>query len=179
MKRSARNFAMLFIASDASQKLRSAMEFGAVIAIIMVLTTFAIRNFETYIVQSQITEAFGLMSTVRAEMVVYRAEHGEWPAEEPELHDSTLSQERGLGQFVDHLELLEGGAISAIFDNEVSASNLRGRRLTFRPMIVSSDPSAPIFWACGAYRVPQGFTPGGNDETDIDPSQLPSACREY
>ncbi|RLA40143.1 MAG: hypothetical protein DRR42_26340 [Gammaproteobacteria bacterium] len=179
MKRSARNFAMLFIASDVSQKLRSAMEFGAAVAIIMALTTLAIRNFETYIVQSQIMEAFGLMSTVRIEMVAYRAEHGEWPAEEPDLHNSTLGQDRDVGNFVDHLELLEGGAISAVFDNEASASNLKGRRLTFRPMIVSSDPSAPIFWACGAYRVPPGFTPGGNDETDIDPSQLPSACREY
>jgi len=179
VKRSVRNLVFLLVASDVSQKLRSALEFGAVIAIIMALTTMAIRNFETYIVQSQISEAFWLTSTVKAEMVTFRAEKGRWPAQEPDLHNPTLSQEQGLGKFVDHLKLLEGGALSAVFDDDVSASILRGRRITFRPMIVSSEPSAPIFWACAAYSVPEGFTTGGENETDIDPSRLPSACREH
>ncbi len=179
MDRNSRTFAILFMASDVSQKLRSALEFGAVISIIMALTTLAVSNFETYIVQSQIAEAFMLTSTVRGEMVTFRAENGRWPSNEPELHNPTLSQESDLGKVVDHLELRSGGAISVVFDRVNSAANLQGRRLTLRPLLVSMETSGPISWVCAAHQIPEGLTPGGVDETDIELSHLPSACREY
>ncbi len=179
MDRNARTFATLFMVSDVSQRLRSALEFGAVIAIIMALISFAARNFETYIIQSQISEAFMLTSTVRGEMVTFRAETGRWPSNEAELHNPTLSQESGLGRVVDHLELRDGGAISVVFDDESSAANLQGRRLTLRPLLVTSEPSGPISWVCASHRIPDGLAVGGIDETDIDAAQLPSACRKY
>ena len=120
-----------------------------------------------------------LTSTVRSEMVAFRAEYGRWPSSEAELHNPTLSQEYGLGSVVDHLELREGGAISVVFDEASSAENLQMRRLTLRPLLVTSEPSGPISWACASHQIPDGLTVGGVDETDIDASQLPSACREY
>ena len=165
--------------SDVSQKLRAALELGTVAAIVMALSAFAARSSETYIIQSQIVEAFMLTSTVRSEMVAFRAEYGRWPSSEAELHNPTLSQEYGLGSVVDHLELREGGAISVVFDEASSAENLQMRRLTLRPLLVTSEPSGPISWACASHQIPDGLTVGGVDETDIDASQLPSACREY
>lgn len=167
------------MASDVSQKLRAALEFGAVVAIIMALTAFAVRSFETYVVQSQIVEAFMLTSTVRGEMVAFRAEYGRWPSSEEELHSTSLSKDSGLGRVVDHLELREGGAISVVFDEENSAEKLQMRRLTFRPLLVISELSGPISWVCASHQTPDGLIVEGLDETDIDTSLLPSACRKY
>ena len=179
MDRNVRIFATLLMVSDLSQKFRSELEFGAVIAIIMVLAPLAVRDFETYIIQSQISEAFMLTATVRGEMVTFRAENGRWPASEAELHNSTLSQESNLGKFVDHLELKDQGAISVVFNRQSSAAIIQGRRLTLRPLLVTSEPSGPISWVCSARQFPDRLVAGGIDETDIDSSQLPSACREF
>ena len=179
MDRNVRIFATLLMVSDLSQKFRSELEFGAVIAIIIVLAPLAVRDFETYIIQSQISEAFMLTATVRAEMVTFRAENGRWPSNEGELHNPTLSQASKLGKFVDHLELKDQGGISVVFNRQSSATNIQGRRLTLRPLLVMSEQSGPISWVCSSRQFSDRLIAGGVDETDIDSSQLPSACREY
>lgn len=165
--------------ADASQRLRSAIEFGAAVAVVTVLVALAVREFETYVIHSQVVEAFILSSTVRGEMVTFRAENGRWPSDAAELHNATLSQPSMLGSVVDHLELNDGGAISVVFGDDTPAVDLRRRRLTLRPLLVTAEPGAPISWVCASHRYPAGFTAGGIDETDIEVSRLPSACREY
>ncbi len=169
----------MFIATDIGQKLRSALDFGAVISIIMLLTALALKNYETNIVRAQLSEAFMMTSTVKAEMVVYRAEHGDWPKTEAELNNSTLSKEKDLGQFVDHMTLNENGSISTFFGGSDTASVLSGRQLTMRPMLVSGSPGSPVVWACSSYSAPDGFMPSGPDKTDIEIAHLPASCRDY
>lgn len=174
-----RQVSQIFIATDISQRLRSALEFGAVISIILLLTTLALKNFEASIIRSQLSEAFQLTSTVKAEMVIYRAQRGHWPETGTELHDSTLSQEKDVGKFVDHMILNENGSLSIFFGGSDSASPLEGRQLTMRPMLVSGSPGSPVFWACAGYRAPDGAIPSGPDKTDIEKAYLPSVCRDY
>jgi len=171
--------AELLVVSDVSQKLRYALEVCTVIAIIMLLLALSARSFETHLVRSQIAEAFMLSSTVREEMIAFRAGTGRWPSSEPELQNATLSERSGVGSVVDHLELLDGGVISAVFDEQRSAAHLQGRRLSFRPSTVDGDGSAPITWLCAAHRVPEGRIVSGRDDTDIAPALLPSACRSH
>lgn len=179
MNDSHRHIAQIFVATDLSQKLRSTLEFGAVVAIVMLLTVLAVRNYETFVVRSQLSEALTLTSTVKAEMVAFRAYHGRWPRTETEFHDPTMRQESSIGKFVDHIALGEGGSLSAVFGNKNAASALSGRQLTIRPMLVSSSPGSPVFWACAKYNAPVGFTASGPDETDIEISNLPFACRGH
>ena len=167
----------LIMASDLSQRLRSALEFGAVVAVLMALTVIAISRLDAYVIQSQVTEAFDLTSSVRDEMVVYRAEHGVWPATPADLANATLSEEFSLGSYVHHLELGRDGALTTVFGNDASAVRLRDRRLTFRPLTLPADPGAPVSWVCGPHDYPIELIPGGIDETDIAPSDLPLACR--
>ena len=169
----------LVMASDLSQRMRSALEFGAAMALLMILTVMAISRFESYVIQSQIAEAFGLSSTVRSEMVAHRAERGEWPETISELANGTLAEENYLGAYVDHLELGQDGALTAVFSDDSSAARLQDSRLTFRPLTLPADPSAPVSWLCGPHKYPTELTPGGIDETDIASSDLPSACRNY
>ena len=148
-------------------------------ALLMILSVMAISRFESYVIQSQIAEAFGLSSTVRSEMVAHRAERGDWPETIAELANGTLAEEYYVGAYVDHLELGLDGALTAVFSDDSSATRLQERRLTMRPLTLPEDPSAPVSWVCGPHRYPTELVPGGIDETDIAPSDLPSACRNY
>jgi len=169
----------MLVATDFSQKFRSTLELGAVVSIIMLLTALALKNFETTIIRTQLSEAFSLASTVRGEMVVYRAQHGYWPKTEAALHNSTLSEENGLGKYVERMALNENGSFSTFFGGTNTVSHLSGRQLTMRPMLVSGSPGSPVVWACAGYGVPQGMVAGGPDKTDIDIAYLPASCRDY
>lgn len=179
MSRDSHTMTNLIMASDLSQRMRSALEFGAAIALLMTLTVMGVSRFQTYVIQSQIAEAFSLSSTVRGEMVAHRAERGDWPRTVTELANGTLAEESYLGAYVDHLELGQGGALTAVFSDDTPAMRLQERRLTFRPLTLPTHPSAPVSWVCGPHRYPEGLTPGGTDATNIVPSDLPSACRSY
>lgn len=167
------------MATDVSPKMRSMLEFGAAIAILMGLTAMVAKKLESYVIQSQITEAFGLTATVRSDMIAYRAEHGDWPSSDNELGNSTLSEVSNVGKYVDHLELGKEGALTSVFGDDSAAAGLKGRRLTVRPLTLVANPSAPVSWVCGQHRYPSELSPGGVDETDVDPSDLPSTCREF
>jgi len=145
----------------------------------MLLTALALNNYETNIIRVQLSEVFHLTSTVRAEMVVYRAQHGHWPKTAAELYNPTLNQEKDLGKFVGHMTLNENGSLSTFFGGSAAAPLLSGRQLTMRPMLVTGSPGSPIFWACAGYSAPQGFTPSGPDRTDIETAYLPASCRDY
>ena len=167
----------LIMASDLSQRLRSALEFGAVVAVLMALTVMAISRLDAYVIQSQVTEAFDLTSSVRDEMVVYRAEHGVWPATPADLANATLSEEFSLGSYVHHLELGRDGALTTVFGNDASAVRLRDRRLTFRPLTLPADPGAPVSWVCGYRNPPEGMESAGEDRTSLKMRHMPASCR--
>jgi type IV pilus assembly protein PilA len=172
--------AQLFIATDISHKLRSALDLGIVISLIMLLTVLALVGYETHLARSQLAEAFMLASTVKSEIVAYRAEHGDWPASNENLHSATLGEKDVLGKFVHRMQLEVGGSLTTLFNTTTDVvPHLSGRRLTMRPMVLPGSPGSPVFWACSAYRAPEGFIPSGADQTDIDIAQLPVACREY
>ena len=179
MSRNSRTIISLITATDLSQRMRSILEFGVAMALLMSLMAIAVSRLETTIIQSQISESFNLSSTVRSELVVHRAERGEWPGSASELANSTLAEESSLGAYVDHLQLGQDGALTAVFDNDSSALGLQERRLTFRPLTHPADPGAPVAWVCASHRYPSELVPGGIDETDIAQADLPSACRSY
>ena len=170
---------MIFVATDISQKLRSALELAVVAATVMLLVALALRSYETTIVRGQLAEAFFLTSTVRADMMVYRAQHGHWPENEAELHSSTLSQEENIGTYADHMTLHESGALSTIFGGEDTVLQLHGRQLTMRPLVVPGHPGSPVSSACAAFRPPDGLVASGPDNTNIETTHLPASCRDY
>lgn len=174
-----RQLAQFLIASDISERFRPVLELGVVISLIMLLTALALANYQTLFVRSQLTEAFALTSTVKADIVAYRAEHGEWPATGGRLPYSTFREDKALGKVVDHLVLDAGGSLTSVFQSTGVAPKLSGKQLTTRPVLVPDSPGSPVFWSCSAYRAPEGMVASGEDKTDIDTSHLPASCREY
>jgi len=169
----------LIMVTDLSQTLRSTLEMGAAFAVLMVLTALAVSYASGYFARAQIAEALAVSSNVRQEMVVYRAEHGVWPTSSAELPHSDLSGDKPLGKYVARLDMGEHGSLTAEFDETTPTEELRGTRLTFRPVSLGEHPDAPVSWICGAHGFAYGLTTRGRDETTIDTHLLPSFCRGY
>lgn len=162
---------------DLSQTLRDALETGAVVAVLMAVTTLAVVEAERYFARAQIAEAAFVASTVRQEIIAYRAEHGEWPVVRSSIPNSAFDIEPAPGRLVAELELGQQGSFTAVFDDTRPIPALRGKRLSMRPLTVAANPSAPVSWVCGAHRFPDGLSPGGDDKTTIDARLLPASCR--
>ena len=177
MIRSNQSFRQFELAADVGPKLRSAIEFGAVVAIVMALSVLAVRNFESFAIRAQISEAFMLTTLVRVDLIVFYAQHGRWPGKENEVPNSTLSETSGVGNVVDRVELRDGGTVTVIFHEARTPANLQGKRLSFRPAM-STSSSATVSWICADRAVPGGFAVAGDDETDVDPRHLPSSCKQ-
>ncbi len=179
MQRKGQHFAQVLLATDLSQKLRTALEFAVAVAILMFVTGIAAENMQSAVIRSQAAEAFMMTSDVKVAMIAYRAENGEWPSEREDIISTALSEGYDLGKYVDRIELGTDGALSIVFDDEYSSEPLQNRRLTYRPSTSVEDPAAPIVWVCARYPVLDGLEPSGVDETDIETIHLPSICREH
>jgi type II secretory pathway pseudopilin PulG len=179
MNTTTRRNTFMMIATDMSQRMRSALESGVVIAIIMLLTALAVGRAESFITRVQTSEAIVLNSSVRYDLVTYRASHGHWPASAGATSSSLLNNAERAGRYVVGSDLGPDGSVTFIFGNRSgSASRLHKKRLTFRPGLVTGDAGSPISWYCGGRRPPPGIAIRGDNQTDIAPDNLMKDCRQ-
>ncbi len=179
MNKLRQNSVQLIIVTDLSQTLRSTLEIGAVIAILIAITGLAASDADRHFAKSQIAEALIITSTTRYDIIAYRAEHGEWPKIGADESKPLTDTAKNFGRYVSHLELGAEGKLTAVFDGDRSIEALRGQRLTLRPVVVTANPSAPVSWVCGQHPVGDGRNAGSNDDTTVDPHLLPSICRGH
>lgn len=178
MSSKSRRAALLVVSSEVTQETRATLELAVVLAIVMMLTALALRGYETYVIRAQFTEAFMLTTTVKAEMIEHRAQHGRWPDTESNLQYLTPNREQSLGRVVDYITLGDGGALTAVFDTDRAVPSLQGRRLTFRPLLVPTSAGSPVAWVCAGHGIPDGLTATGRNESNVEAKHLPFACRE-
>lgn len=167
----------LIVAADISQKMRFALEFSVVVALILGLTAIAVPDYNAYFARGELTESLVLSSTVKADMMAFRAERGEWPASQTVTGSSALPEGAPMGRYVDYMTIGENGSLTAVFRQDSGPSRLNGQRLTIRPLTITGAPGAPVPWVCGSHGFPRDLTPGGIDETDVEVSVLPAICR--
>ncbi|MEO0576642.1 MAG: pilin [Pseudomonadota bacterium] len=168
----------LMLAAGMSHRMRSTLEFGVAMALLLLLSAMAVARFESYLTKSQIMEAFSLSSALRVDMMVHRAQQGHWPETISALgYDDVTNYD--IGAYVDHLDISADGALTAVFQEGSATPRLQGRRLTLRPLIHPNNAGAPVLWVCAQHQYVAGLVPGGLDETDIAPINLPLACRNY
>jgi type II secretory pathway pseudopilin PulG len=133
-------------AACAEPRLRGTLESTMVVAIITVLIAVAAANFERCIAIARMAEAFMLTSTVRADLVAYRAVHGGWPAREADLANATANQLEGVGQFVEQVALLPHGGIAVHFNDD--SGTISGKQLIFHAATARPDGGTPVSWFC-------------------------------
>ncbi|MEL6868887.1 MAG: pilin [Pseudomonadota bacterium] len=174
-----RQLAQFHIATDLSHKLRPALEFAAVACIVMLMIALGTRSLETAITRVQVAEALNLAGTVKADLITYRAQHGDWPGSATELANSTVNQQASVGGYVERIELHAGGSLLSIFSDGGLQSPMQDKQMTMQPVVTSNVSGVPIFWACAGYRASDKTLKRGLDSTDIDAAYLPAICKDY
>jgi len=151
------------------------IELMIVIAIISILSTLAMPNYQDRIIRSQIQEALELTRSLQPAIKEFHAAQKQFPANNEEA--GIPQPEHLIGNFVKGITLAKG-AVHIKLGNKINA-HVDGNMLTIRPAIVSANPSSPISWLCG-YALPvEGMEADGENRTTVPENYLPLSCRAW
>jgi type IV pilus assembly protein PilA len=144
-----------------------------VVAIIGVLASLALPNYQDRLIRTQVQEAMVFADFAREAVQTFHTKMHRMPVDNSEagLPAPTLI----VGNYVTQLEV-DHGAINVQFGNR-SNQSIAGKWLTLRPGAVAGALQVPISWLCGVAHPVAGLTYSGKDRTDLAPLVLPMDCR--
>jgi type IV pilus assembly protein PilA len=149
------------------------IELMVVISIIGILASIALPDYQVYMQKSEVVEALSMSTTIRDNVTSYYVEQLDFPSDNGE---AGIPQPNFLiGNRITSV-VVEGGAIHVTMGNKVSKP-LKGKVLSFRPVVVTGSPKSPIAWLCGYDEPVTGMDAVGNNRTDLEKVYLPAACR--
>ncbi|MDN7132481.1 pilin [Halomonas sp. MC140] len=140
------------------------IELMIVVAIIGVLASFAVPQYQNYVGRAQVGEALSLMSPVKAAISEYHITHGVFPDDNEQAGLSAPDQLSG--RYVASIDVSQGEpgvTVITMQESSVVSELEQGGTLVFDP---NGEGGEGIDWECKA---------GGGNE--IDPKFLPSECR--
>jgi len=149
------------------------IELMIVVAIIGILAAVALPAYQSYTVRAQVVESLVITGELKNSV----AEQYKYSGRFPESNAAAGIPEANLllGNYVDSIAM-ENGAFHVRFGNKVN-SQLQGKFITIRPIVVTGSPSSPFSWVCGYSEAPEGMEFVGENKTDADLALLPSSCR--
>jgi len=150
------------------------IELVMVIAVVAIVAAMAMPGMQDTALRKQVKEGLALADLAKAGVQLAWSTTGEMPADNEAAgippHDKIV------GNVVKDVNV-DAGAITLTYGNNASNA-LRDRRVTLRPAVVPGQPVVPIAWICHEVEVPGGMElKGGDNRTDVPPSQLPVECR--
>jgi type IV pilus assembly protein PilA len=149
------------------------IELMIVVAIIGILASIALPNYQDYTTRSQVTEAFSLASELKGAVQEFRKDRGRFPSNN---HEAGIPEPQFLiGNYVTSVDL-KNGVINIHFGNNANQL-IHGKILTLQPLVVTGSPASPMSWRCGLRKIPKGMESVGENLTDIDRKFVPTACR--
>lgn len=149
------------------------IELMIVVAIIGILAAIALPSYQSYTIRAQVTEAITLASELKGDIKEYYKYHGRFPANNRAA--GIPEPQHLIGNYVKTIHVVDG-AIHVTLGNKVN-ENVKGKKLTIRPLVVKGSPTSPISWNCGDSEPPEGMNAVGKNQTDIDGKYVASACR--
>ncbi|MEM7404026.1 MAG: pilin [Pseudomonadota bacterium] len=149
------------------------IELMIVVAIIGILASVAIPQYQVYTVRAKLAEGFTIASGVQQSINEFYVHHRTFPTDNDAA--GVPAAKYLLGHHVKSLEV-DGGALHIAFRKDVLPGN-DSPVLTIRPLVVTGSPESPIAWLCAEQKIPAGMQPVGQDRTTITSRNLPTSCR--
>ncbi len=145
------------------------IELMIVVAIIGVLASIAVPQYQNYVARAQVSEAISLASSAKTAVSEFYVTNGSFP--ESNTQAGVSSNDAGTdisGSYVSSVKIDTGGVITTTMagNNSSVVGALQGASLIFTPNDTDANNSGSIIWTCG---------PGGT--TPIPTQYLPASCR--
>ena len=152
------------------------IELMIVIAIIGVLASIAIPQYQDYVTRSKIMEGLSLATAPKTAVAVAFQSLGHMPTGSNSSFDLPTAASLSSKYVTSVTVTGNSGVITIVYNGNVGSGVISGQKLTLTPL---TSPQAAIVWACGyASVVVDGRTVGGPGAgTTVDPKFLPGNCR--
>jgi type IV pilus assembly protein PilA len=118
------------------------IELMIVVAIIAILASIAIPQYQNYVIRTQVSEGLELATGVKAAVWEYKTNTGEFPS--TNLSAGLPANTSIAGKYVDAVTLLAGGTIKVTYTRPETNSALQGSNLQLSPV----DTGGAIAWRC-------------------------------
>ena len=142
------------------------IELMIVVAIIGVLASIAVPQYQNYVGRAQVSEAISLASSAKTAVSEYYMTIGDWPEGNDEAGLSAADQIQG--SYVNSVNVKtldgQGGGIVVTMNSEGVVDALVGTRLVFEPKVNEDNDnnSGSVEWVCrpaASNAIPTRFLP--------------------
>lgn len=149
------------------------MELMIAVAVIAIMATLALPNYESALARDQIVSAVPLADIVKAPIAQAWATAQSFPADNASA--GLPPADKIVNNYVSAIAVADG-AINITFGNSANR-RLSGKILTLRPAVVEDAPIVPVTWVCGFAAAPDKMTIKGENKTNVTVGYLPLNCR--
>lgn len=144
-----------------AQKGFTLIELMIVVAIIAILSAFALPAYQDYTIRTRVAEGLNLASSAKVAVTEYYTNFKKWPTSNSDAGLADASKITGNG--VDKVEVGTNGKITITYNSKVDSTN---NTIEFSPVTTNPDPGQSIKWKCAT-----GSTNG------VEKQYLPAECR--
>lgn len=144
-----------------AQKGFTLIELMIVVAIIAILSAFALPAYQDYTIRTRVAEGLNLASSAKVAVTEYYTNFKDWPANNTDAGLAVPSKITGNG--VESVTVKGSGVIEVKYKSNVDGSD---NLVQFSPDTTTPDPGQSIVWTCSA--------PSTNG---VKKQYLPAECR--